>query len=194
MGMIRIDETTILYNGRIYTMDPAQPTATAVAIRNGRIWAIGSDDDLADLIGVREQIDLNGRCVIPGLVDAHVHFKHFALNRLRVNLDGCRSLDEVIGRIKQQQGESEKTAVSWLQGRGWAQDHWTDRAFPTATILDQVVPNRPAYLVHKSGHAAWANSRALQLADITATTADPPGGQIHETKTAVRPVSSLKKR
>ena len=177
MGIIRIDETTILHNGRIYTMDPMQPMATAVAIRNGRIWAIGSNDDLADLVGVREQVDLNGRCVIPGLVDAHVHFKHFAIARQRVNLDGCRSLDEVIGRITQRL-ESEKTAVSWLQGWGWAQDHWTDRTFPTATILDQIAPDRPAYLTHKSGHAAWANSRALQLAGITAATVDPPGGQI----------------
>ncbi|MFO7540885.1 MAG: amidohydrolase [Chloroflexota bacterium] len=171
-----MNQTMLLYNGRIYTIDPAQPTATAVAIGDGNILAVGSDDDLAQLSGVTERIDLNGRCVIPGLVDAHVHFKHLALARQRVNLDGCQSLAEVMRRI-QQRAEGEATS-SWLQGWGWAQDQWIDRTFPTAAALDQIVADRPTYLTHKSGHAAWANSRALQLAGVTATTADPAGGQI----------------
>ena len=172
-----MNQTTLLYNGRFYTIDPDQPTATAVAIRNGRILAVGSDDDLSDLTGITERINLNGRCVTPGLVDAHVHFKHFSLARQRVNLDGAHSLDEVLGRI-QTRVDAEQTAVSWLQGWGWAQDQWPERTFPTAAMLDQIVADRPAYLTHKSGHAAWANSRALQLTGITATTADPTGGQI----------------
>jgi predicted amidohydrolase YtcJ len=172
-----MDHTTLLHNGCIYTIDPAQPIATAVAVRDGRILAVGNDAQLAGLTGVTERIDLNGRCVTPGLVDAHVHFKNFAITRQRVNLDGCQSLAEVMSRI-QQRVVGEGTTVSWLQGWGWAQDQWTGRTFPTAATLDQIVSDRPAYLTHKSGHAAWANSHALQLAGVTATTADPPGGQI----------------
>jgi predicted amidohydrolase YtcJ len=186
-----MNQTMLLYNGRIYTIDPAQPTATAVAIRDGNILAVGSDDDLAQLSGVTERIDLNGRCVIPGLVDAHVHFKHLALARQRVNLDGCQSLAEVMRRI-QQRAEGEATS-SWLQGWGWAQDQWIDRTFPTAAALDQIVADRPAYLTHKSGHAAWANSRALQLAGMTATTADPPVARFSGTSRVSPPASSLKK-
>lgn len=171
-----MNQTTVLHNGRFYTIDPAQPTATTVAIRDGRILAVGSNNDLANLTGVTERIDLNGRCVTPGLVDAHVHFKNFAIARLRVNLDGCSSLDEALSRIRQQ--AAAENGESWLQGWGWGQDQWAERAFPTAAALDRIVPDRPAYLTHKSGHAAWANSRALQLAGITAATADPPGGQI----------------
>ncbi len=172
-----MDDLTILYNGRFYTIDPQRPVATAVAIRNGRVLAVGSDDDMAGLAGVIERVDLNGRCVTPGLVDAHVHFKNFAIARQRVNMDGCQSLAEVLARV-QQRLEADGPTAAWLQGWGWAQDQWVERTFPTAALLDRLTGNRPAYLTHKSGHAAWANSRALQLAGITEATADPPGGQI----------------
>lgn len=167
----------ILGNGRIYTQDPQQPTATAVVIRDNRIVAVGSDDDVKALPGpVAARVDLNGRCVTPGLVDAHVHFQHYALFRRRLHLDGAATIDEALQRIA---GYAEKTAPDqWLLGRGWNQADWPGGAFPTAADLDRVAPQLPVYLNHKSGHAAWANGRALRIAKIDRNTPDPPGGQI----------------
>ncbi len=167
----------VLTNGRFHTMDPAQPTATAVAIRDGEILAVGNDDDMKALLGQGgEWLDLNGRFATPGLVDAHVHFQNFAIFRRRVDLDEADSLEEVLSRIKNYAQEQDSS--QWLQGRGWNQAAWADSDFPTVAHLDEIVPDRPAYLSHKSGHAAWVNSSAMHAAGITAATPDPSGGQI----------------
>jgi predicted amidohydrolase YtcJ len=167
----------VLTNGLIHTQDPRQPLVSAVAIRDGKIMALGNDADMKDLLGSGgEWLDLNGRCVLPGFVDAHVHFEGFALSLQRVNLAGTANLDQALERIAARAGEQE--AGVWLEGRGWNQTDWPDGAFPTASDLDQLIAHRPVYLSHKSGHAAWVNSLALKIAGITAATADPPGGQI----------------
>lgn len=170
--------TLVLGNGRVYTMNPARPQATAVAVRDGRILAVGGDDAMRALLGAGgEWVNLDGRCLVPGLVDAHVHFHGFSIARRRVDLDNAASLDEVLGRIAVTDQASGDGAI-WLRGRGWAQDAWAERRFPTAADLDRVVAGRPACMTHKSGHAIWVNSRALRLAGISAATPDPPGGQI----------------
>lgn len=169
----------ILTNGRIYTMDPAQPQATAVAIRHNRIMAVGGDEQIKPLLRPGgEWIDLQGRAVTPGLVDAHVHFQHFALHLQRVNLDGCRSLDEALARVQAKAAQTDFSHGRWLQGRGWQIDDWGTAVFPTAADLDAILPNVPVYLSDKSGHAAWVNSQLLRLAGIDEQTPDPPGGQI----------------
>lgn len=179
----------ILTNGRIYTMNPAQPEASAVAIRDGRILAVGRDDEIASLAdGHAEQIDLQGRCVTPGLVDAHVHFQHFALSLGNVDLDGAPTRQAALDRIADFAAGHRGTG--WLNGRGWSQGAWPDHAFPTAADLDAIVPDRPVYLAHKSGHAAWVNTPALRLAHVDETTPDPPGGQIQR-DAAGRPTGIL---
>ena len=174
----------ILTNGHIYTMDPRHPQATAVAIHDGKILAIGDDATIKNLpLRDAEWLDLDGRSVIPGLVDSHVHFEGFSLSRQRVDLDEAATVEKVLRRIalyaeKLQSLTRSPSAEQWLQGRGWAQDAWQEPAFPTAAHLDQITPDMPVYLRHKSGHAAWVNSKALKLAGITSATEDPPGGQI----------------
>lgn len=175
-----MEELLLLTNGRIYTMDKDQPTATTVAIRNGKILTVGDDNLIHEFDdqGVK-RVDLEGRCVIPGLVDSHVHFRNFSLARRRVDLDNASSLNEVLGRIADYAGDQKNIERSgWLRGRGWAQDSWTDNRFPTAADLDQIVGQIPACMTHKSGHAVWVSTRALRMAGITAETPDPPGGEI----------------
>lgn len=168
----------VLSNGRFHTQNPVHPFVTAVAIRDGRILALGDDAAMKSLLAPGgEWLDLHGRTVTPGLMDAHVHFQSYALSLQRVNLAGTTSLDNALRRLAAT-ATADPTADHWLQGRGWAQDEWPDRQFPTAAALDAILPHRPVCLRHKSGHAAWVNSRALRLAGITPTTPDPPGGQI----------------
>jgi predicted amidohydrolase YtcJ len=159
-------------------------------MRDGKIMAVGYDEEVKDLLATDgEWLDLNGRCVVPGLVDAHVHFEGFSLSRQRVDLDGAATLDEVLQRVADYATQVESVpdlseGEPWLQGRGWSQDAWQEPVFPTAAQLDQVVPYMPACLRHKSGHAAWVNSKALQLAGITDATPDPVGGQIQRDASA----------
>lgn len=172
--------TMILLNGRIHTLNPRQPTATAVAVRDGKILAVGSDDEIKSLLGSGgELVDLNGRCLTPGLVDAHVHFQHFALSLQRVDLRGTTTLNEALQRIATKISNLQSPISDfWLQGRGWRVNDWGQTDFPTAAHLDAISSELPICLRDHSGHAAWVNSRALHLANIDAQTADPPGGQI----------------
>ncbi len=170
--------TLVLTNGRFYTLDPAKPFVTAVAVWGDKILAIGSDDDMKSLLGADgEWVDLNGRTVTPGLVDAHVHFQGVALQLQRINLVGL-SIEEIQKRLASLPDGRKTNSDHWLQGRGWLQDKWPGRTFPTSADLDKVLPHIPVFFKHKSGHAAWANSRALRIAGIGSHTPDPPGGQI----------------
>lgn len=167
----------ILTHGRLYTGDPRYPAATALAIRDGKILAVGSDDAILALRAPHtEWVHLAGRVVTPGLVDAHVHFRNFALSLERIDLHEVPSLAEALRRV--QQRRQARPDEVWLQGRGWTQELWAGRGFPTAADLDGVAADRPIFLSHKSGHAAWVNSLALQMAGVSAETPDPPSGQI----------------
>jgi predicted amidohydrolase YtcJ len=169
--------TLVLTNGRFHTLHPAHPLATALAIRDGEIIALGDDDAMRNLLVPGGQIiDCAGRTATPGLVDAHVHFQGFAQQLQRVNLIGTQSLTEAQNRISNHLAQ--QTQTGWLLGRGWRIDEWAEKQFPTAAQLDQVAPHIPALLRDHSGHAAWVNSRALRIAGIDRETADPPGGAI----------------
>ena len=164
----------LFVNGNIYTMDGALPHATAIAVTNGTIVAVGSDDDVKNLQG--DVIDLGGRCVVPGLIDAHVHFQYYALSLQQVDLNTTQSVSEALARV--QTAADGLSDGQWIEGRGWQQEKWPDRQFPTAQQLDRATGDHPAFLKHHSGHASWVNTRALQLAGIDQATSDPPGGQI----------------
>lgn len=166
----------LLMNGQIHTMDRAAPKVSALVIDAGRIAAAGDTADLRDRFSVKDVIDLGGRCVIPGLTDAHVHFQSYALARQRVDLFEVPSLDEALSRIATRVAEVPPGA--WIRGQGWHQELWRGRKFPTAADLDRVAPSNPVALTAKSGHAWWVNSRALEIAGISANTLDPLGGQV----------------
>lgn len=164
----------IFYNAHIYA--PGYPKATALAIDHGRITALGSDIELLEgFAKVGSALNLEGRTLWPGLTDAHVHLQHLAESRAMVDCE-TNTLAECLTRV--QSAAQNLPAEAWVRGHGWNHNVWPE-GFGTAEMLDHVCEGRPAYLTAKSLHAAWANSKALALAGIDATTPDPPGGIIH---------------
>ncbi|NTW03336.1 MAG: amidohydrolase family protein, partial [Oscillochloris sp.] len=170
--------TLILYNGPIYTLDPQQPVARAVAIRNGRIIAVGSEGHVQAVTaatGRSEGINLHGRAIVPGITDAHVHITLQGLASQEVRLGGVRSISEAVGLVAER--ASQLAPSMWLRGGGWDHLMWGGQ-WPSRIDLDAVCPNTPVILSRKDGHSIWVNSAALALAGISASTPDPLGGQI----------------
>jgi predicted amidohydrolase YtcJ len=122
------------------------------------------------------RVDGRGRTVIPGMIDSHLHVMDIGFAALTLDLKGTASLDEALQRTAAYATERGESA--WIMGEGWNQELWGLGRFPTAAELDAVVPDRPAWLMRVDGHAGWANSKALEMAGITAATPDPPGGRI----------------
>jgi predicted amidohydrolase YtcJ len=163
----------ILYNANIHTLDPNNPTATALAIDNGRILAVGDDSTiLAEFESRGDSQDMDGRPIIPGLTDAHIHLQHYAIGLEKVDCQ-TKTRAECLQRIAER---TQHTPLGeWILGHGWNQNNWAS-GFGTAADLDTVAPNHPVYLTAKSLHAGWANSSALRAAGISATSPDPSGG------------------
>ena len=167
----------VLTNGRIYTVDNARPEASALAVRAGRVEFVGSDAEARVLAGSSTVvIDLHGATVVPGIVDAHAHLLGLGNTLQRVNLVGSTSYDEVVNRVKAW-AKDVKPGV-WIQGRGWDQNLWPTKDFPTHEALSRAFPNNPVVLTRVDGHALVANAKAMEFAHVTATTADPSGGRI----------------
>jgi hypothetical protein len=181
----------VLCNGRIYTMDRANPRAQAVAIVGNRIAAVGDDAQVRGLLASGEEaIDLEGRTVLPGLTDCHIHFVEYALRLTRIDLSGVKSKAEAVRRV----AERAQTAKpgEWLLGGGWDRNIWDDPSFPTKEDLDSVASHNPVALDSKDGHSLWVNSLALARADITAETPNPPGGEIERQPGTSEPTGILK--
>ena len=166
----------VLTGGRIATMDAARSWASALAVRDGRIVAVGADTAVAGHIGPSTRvIALRGRTVTPGFQDAHVHPVHGGLARLRCELHETRGRDEVLATIAEY--AASHPDVPWIQGGGWYMADFPGGT-PRREDLDALVPDRPVFLTNRDGHGAWVNSAALALAGIDATTADPGDGRI----------------
>lgn len=166
-----MDTDLILHNGLIFTVDPSNPWAEAVACAGGRIVAVGSNDKVLALAGSRTRlVDAQGQLVLPGLIDAHVHFLQYAIRRHQVNLFGVRDFEEV--RRQVQQAVAEAKPGQWVQGWGWDENLWDVQ--PTRATLDDVAPHTPVVLARLDMHTFWVNGAALQQAGITRDTPDPP--------------------
>ena len=156
----------ILTNGLIYTVDNEFSIAEAIAIKDKRIIAVGSTAEISKKYSADEVRDLEGKYVYPGWIDAHCHFFGYGMNLNAVDVAGSSSVEEIIEELKAFQ---EKNPGTWITGRGWDQNDWEVKEFPDKHMLDKHFPNTPILLRRIDGHAAWANSRALEIAGVTAT-------------------------
>ncbi len=177
----------VLDNGRVVTVDPAKPEAQAIAVRQGKIVAVGTNDEIKPYLGPQtEHIDLASRLAIPGFIDGHLHFSGIGQAKMELNLTRARNWDEIVAMVKEAAAKAQPG--DWILGRGWHQEKWDKvpqpnvEGFPVHDALSQVSPNNPVFLTHASGHATIANAKAMQLARITRTTPNPPGGEILKDK------------
>ncbi len=166
----------LLHNGTVHTVDPVRPRARAVAVRDGVITAVGTDEEVRELAGPStETIDLRGRTLLPGFQDGHVHVSGGGLERHRCDLSEVHGRDEYLALISRYAAEHPDAA--WITGGGWAMDAFPG-GMPTREDLDRVVPDRPVFLSNRDHHGAWVNSVALERAGIDARTPDPGDGRI----------------
>jgi predicted amidohydrolase YtcJ len=173
----------VLTNGKVVTVEDSLPEAQAVAVRGGRIIALGRAVDMQPFVGpATEVVDLQGKLLIPGFVEGHGHFTGVGDAQLSLKLMPATSWDQIVRMV----AEAAKGAKpgEWIIGRGWHQEKWTSRpnpnveGFPTHASLDAVSPNNPVLLTHASGHASFVNAKAMEISDINRSTPDPPGGEI----------------
>ncbi|MDF1574620.1 MAG: amidohydrolase [Bacteroidales bacterium] len=155
----------ILTNGLIYTVDEDFSTADALAIKNHRILAVGSREEILKSFSSDEIRDLEGKYVYPGWIDAHCHFFGYGMNLNAVDVAGTASVEEIIEVLK---AFREQNQGAWITGRGWDQNDWEVKEFPDRFMLDRHFPDTPVLLRRIDGHAAWANSLALELAGVNA--------------------------
>ena len=164
----------LITNATIYTVNPKFDQAEAMAVKSGKIIAVGKTADLAKKYKAVKTINAEGKFVYPGFYDAHAHFYSFGMNLQTVNLKGTQSFQEVLEKVTAFQKEKN---VNFIIGRGWDQNDWKVKEFPTKKELDALFPNTPVALTRIDGHAMLANSKALELAGITKTT-KIEGGQV----------------
>ncbi|GKU98290.1 hypothetical protein SLEP1_g11312 [Rubroshorea leprosula] len=169
----------IVRNGVIFTSDPSLPFADSMAIRAGRILSIGNYSSLQDLAGYgTKELNLEGKVVVPGFVDSHVHLLFGGLQMMRVELRGVNQKEELVRRVEEAALNARKG--SWILGGGWNNDLWGGE-LPKAAWIDDITPDNPVWLTRMDGHMGLSNTVALDLAGITKLSEDPSGGTIMRT-------------
>ena len=188
--------TLVLRNGTIATVDAAKPKAQAIAFRGDTIAAVGSNDEIQAFVGPNtEVIDLGGQFAMPGFIDGHGHFMNLGQSKMNLDVMDVKNWDEIIAMV----GDAAKKAKpgEWILGRGWHQEKWDRKpepsveGFPLHDALSKASPDNPVLLTHASGHAAFVNAKAMEVAGITARTPNPPGGEILKDKSG-RPMGLLR--
>jgi predicted amidohydrolase YtcJ len=191
----------VLENGRIYTVDASRSWAEAVAVRGGRFVYVGGNSGVQDFKGPgTEIVDLDGRMVLPGLFDVHIHALGSGLEKLHCDLSLEAMLEEYgeppDDLVAEYLARIERCAAArpddaWVLGYGWVMDAFGPGALASRDLLDGIVPDRPVYMESADGHSGWVNSRALEIAGITADTPDPEGGKIDRLPGGSEPLGSL---
>lgn len=182
----------LLVNGNVYTVDPDNPRAEAIAISGRWITAVGTNEDVMTLADAQcRVIDLQGKTVLPGFIDSHVHFLAYALQMDRIDLTGM-SKGEVVAKVRE--AANREDGEGWILGRGWDCNRWEDERLPCREDLDAVAPDTPVALTCKDGHTLWLNTAALQEASIDRFTPDPHGGKIEKNPDTGEPTGILREK
>lgn len=156
----------VIHHAKIYTADAAFSVAEAMVVSNGKIIAVGTNDDILKNYEGAEEKDAGGRSIFPGFIDAHAHFLGYGKSLQQVDLVATKSWEDCIDRIKEFVAKKNIQPGAWIQGRGWDQNDWPVKSFPTKELLDKNFPSNPVALVRIDGHALIANQQALDLAHI----------------------------
>ena len=167
---------TVFLNGNIYTVDAKFSKATALAIKGDRLIYVGSDEEAKKYVGKDTKVvDLDGKTVIPGIIEGHMHFPGYGEKLLQIDAF-WKAKEDILAAVK---ADADRLPDGeWIVGRGWNQEVWPGSQFPTKEELDAVAPNNPVALTRTCGHALWANSLAFKIGEITKDTKDPVGGEI----------------
>jgi len=177
----------VITNARVYTVNPDQPEAEALAVSNGKILFVGSAEEVKKYTGTNtELINAEGQFIMPGFIEGHGHIHSLGSSLINLDLMHAKNWDEIVAIV----GEAVKKANpgDWIIGRGWHQEKWDPvpaknyLGYPYHEELDKVSPGNPVMLSHASGHSSYVNARAMELAGITDSTPDPDGGQIVKDK------------
>jgi len=173
----------VLVNGTVVTLDEGTPEAEGLAVRDGRIVAVGSSREMRAFVGAgTELVDLDGGTALPGLIEGHGHFLGLGQSRMILDLTTTNSFQDIVDQVASAVAETEPG--EWITGRGWHQEKWTETPEPNVDgvpfhdALSAVSPDNPVSLTHASGHASFVNARALEAGGIDASTPDPDGGTI----------------
>jgi predicted amidohydrolase YtcJ len=173
----------VLHRGKILTLDSTSPQAEALAVQGEKIIAVGSYQDIKSLVGPKtEVIDLKGKLVVPGLIDAHGHFMSLGESLMGINLRRAPTWESIVKMVAD--AVKEAKPGEWIVGRGWHQDEWEKPPSPSVEDLpvhqglSQVSPDNPVLLIHNSGHGVFVNKKAMEKIGITSELANPPGGEI----------------
>jgi len=164
----------IVTNATVYAVDSVFSIAESFAVANGKIVAVGTNDEVLSAYSADTILDLKGKFVYPGFIDAHCHFLGYGLGLHKAWLSGAKSWSEVVNRLIEHQNNY---PTKWVEGRGWNQNEWDVKEFPTNELVNKAFPDKPVYIVRIDGHAAIANSKALAIAGITGST-KISGGEI----------------
>ena len=155
----------LVYNATVYTIDSNFSKAEGLAINKGKIIATGNSKNLQNLYHAKENINAKGKYIFPGFIDAHAHFLGYGLGLQKVNLAGTESWDNVLDKLKT---FAQTHKEGWITGRGWDQNNWSIKEFPTNEKLNHLFPNRPVIITRIDGHAAIANNKALEISNVKA--------------------------
>jgi len=156
----------IVHHAVIYTVDSAFTIAEAMAIKDGKIVATGKNDEITGSYTAAENIDAKGQAIYPGFIDAHAHFVGYGRSLFTADLFGTSTWEETVDRIKK--FAEQHPDLPWIQGRGWDQNRWPGKTYPTNELLNQLFPDKPVVITRVDGHASIANQKALDLAGIKA--------------------------
>ncbi|MFL9482395.1 amidohydrolase [Chitinophagaceae bacterium LWZ2-11] len=154
----------IIHNANVYTVDSAFTVTEAFAVKDGKIVATGKNDEILSKYQSEQIVDAKGQAVYPGFIDAHAHFVGYGQSLFTANLYGTSTWEEAVERLKK--FADEHPNEQWIVGRGWDQNKWPGKTFPTNELLNKLFPNKPVYLTRIDGHAAIVNNKALEIAGI----------------------------